>query len=1100
MSPDLASSILSLLKDKPRQTAKEIASAIGCERNEVNSLLYGSLKQQVEQDRSYRWILKNANPPKSAKEGQIQDTDLTRLCRYYLDCIGSDDEGGVSLFAESKFDPAYLELRGNPFKTESVLEDAIRSENAQKLISSARHDNQRQSISVGFPCCLKKIVSKKGWEGMVLEPLFILPTTQVDGSNRRYVLDPTGISINFPLVARLSGSSGVDEGLMLMSELGLGEGLEIEWDELLNRLEMIRPNWPWVEKPDFNIPEIKEPLSSIKQSGIYNRAILFPREQSIYTQGLEKELAKLQEIPESVYLQSALGQWVTGNMPAREDSNDQLIEVVPLNSEQRNAVRGAFASPLTVITGPPGTGKSQVVTSILVNAAWRGQKVLFASKNNRAVDVVETRVNALGSRPVLLRLGGDKIRPALANYLLGLLSAQTSPDEVSRYEENLKIYNEIQEKIIQTEQEAELSIALRNRVDQLEQNVEPLREYFGDDLFKTLRKLKTVQIQEGLNKLAALVSAADRSKQNGLYRLIWPIIRGKRWECLFQEAKKIKPYLEGIGIELPQRKRAENALSRPWYEAIENAQNIISAIHQIQEYNSSLNLLEESATLSDLNAKIQNLSDEKLECSQLLWKNWLALQSTKLDKEGRRVLGDCASILKLIANEALERSGKLYNRLFPKIINILPCWAITSLSANGKIPLETEFFDLVVIDEASQCDIASALPLLFRAKKAVIIGDPNQLKHISGLPPKRDRDLMDKHELTDKFMGWSYSVTSVFDLASSLCSSEQIVVLRDHHRSHSDIIEFSNQVFYENKLRVATKGDRLKPISPKETGMRWISVEGVAESHASGGSTNRAEAEAVIKELRRVLIEQQYQGTVGVVTPFRAQANLIREMANKDSQLSLVGVNAGLIYDTAHKFQGDERDVMVFSPVISEGIARGSKAFISHTPNVFNVAVTRARSCLIIVGSHAAVANSGIPHLEKFAQYYNSLEGKKSAISLEKADFGEVYPSVVRPELVSDWERLFYKRMYDAGIRPIPQYNVESYILDFALIKADRKLDIEVDGEFYHRSWDGELLLRDRLRNHRLIELGWDVMRFWVYQIRDEPEACIEKIKQWYSR
>src|ERR1039457_3452737 len=57
-----------------------------------------------------------------------------------------------------------------------------------------------------------------------------------------------------------------------------------------------------------------------------------------------------------------------------------------------------------------------------------------------------------------------------------------------------------------------------------------------------------------------------------------------------------------------------------------------------------------------------------------------------------------------------------YYSLFPEVTKILPCWAVTSLSARGRLPFEPGFFDLVVIDEASQCDIASALPLLFRAK------------------------------------------------------------------------------------------------------------------------------------------------------------------------------------------------------------------------------------------------------------------------------------------------------------------------------------------------------------------------------------------------
>ena len=79
----------------------------------------------------------------------------------------------------------------------------------------------------------------------------------------------------------------------------------------------------------------------------------------------------------------------------------------------------------------------------------------------------------------------------------------------------------------------------------------------------------------------------------------------------------------------------------------------------------------------------------------------------------------------------------------------------------------------------------------------------------------------------------------------------------------------------------------------------------------------------------------------------------------------------------------------------------------------------------------------------------------------------------------------------------MPQYAEDKYRLDLALKIADRKLDIEVDGEMYHRSWDGELCRRDQIRNRRLIELGWDVLRFWVYESRDDMPHCIERVQNW---
>ena len=69
--------------------------------------------------------------------------------------------------------------------------------------------------------------------------------------------------------------------------------------------------------------------------------------------------------------------------------------------------------------------------------------------------------------------------------------------------------------------------------------------------------------------------------------------------------------------------------------------------------------------------------------------------------------------------------------------------------------------------------------------------------------------------------------------------------------------------------------------------------------------------------------------------------------------------------------------------------------------------------------------------------------------------------------------------------------------LDFALFQGERKLDIEVDGENYHRNWDGELCRRDQLRSRRLADLGWDIVRFWVYEIRDDLDGAVRRVKAW---
>ena len=89
----------------------------------------------------------------------------------------------------------------------------------------------------------------------------------------------------------------------------------------------------------------------------------------------------------------------------------------------------------------------------------------------------------------------------------------------------------------------------------------------------------------------------------------------------------------------------------------------------------------------------------------------------------------------------------------------------------------------------------------------------------------------------------------------------------------------------------------------------------------------------------------------------------------------------------------------------------------------------------------------------------------------------------------------------DAEIYPVPQFNADQYLLDFALIRPNgRRLNIEIDGEQYHRDWNGELLRSDQLRNLRLIEMGWDVMRLWVYEVRDNLPECVRRVALWVKK
>lgn len=1108
---DLEQRIIEILEKKPRQKATEIALQLQIDKKLVNSALYGQLKGKVTQDNTYRWSLIKVNRIEPRQESyKPLNTPLAILCRYYLDCLSYDDLGGVREFASSKYGaPNYVELNSLPMADPNKV-GPFESEPAKDLLRRIQRDRNRQTVFLGYPVRLTKIRSRKGWEGFMVEPLFLYSFHDALSKHGVPSLTDDLPQINFRALRSLTNSgdtNAIEEATQLAEELGLGDTLDNQpdIDELFSRLRDIRPEWDWKEVVDPINLSNGVPLSDLDEQGIYNRAILVAAERSPYTRGLESELGALQTVEEGTYRETSIGAWLQKQTIESPPADQKpLLEILPLNSEQRQAVRQSLSNPLTVITGPPGTGKSQVVTSILVNATWQGKTVLFASKNNKAVDVVETRVNALGPRPSLLRLGANEYQTKLAEYLVSLLGSATNVSDREQYSEYETIHSSLTQKASDLDTELQQLISLRNEVDHLEQQVETLRENVGNQTFQSLKTANCEELIRTIQHVLLAIRKVDRSAQPFIVRILWPLYRGCRFAHLWEVTNTFREIATLIGLPLPSETNIE-APSQTWIQYAVKLEQRAAQISATRLYFQKLQALTKARSIEDVSKQQKLITEKLIKNSEALWQAWLRLQPSRLTQEERKRLGDYSSILQLIAaaNTTNQQIGKgvfrRYYQLFPQIISILPCWAITSLSARGRVPFVPSFFDLLVIDEASQCDIASALPLLYRARRVVVIGDPKQLRHISTMSKPQDQQLLSKHSLLDNFTGWAYSTRSLFDLASSLCKSEDIIFLRDHHRSHADIIEFSNAEFYKNDLRVATNYDGLRRPYKDGPAVRWINIHGRTVRPGSGGAVNEIEAESVVQEIKR-LINQGYQGSIGVVSPFRAQANRIRDLVYADNALSAhIGAHEFLA-DVVHKFQGDERDVIIFSPVVSADTSDGALWFLRNTPNLFNVAITRARSALIIVGDKAFASNSQVEYLAKFAGYVDDINNRTiQPNDTARADRSRTYPSVSNPEQVSDWEKLFYKALYKAGIKAMPQYVVEKYILDFAIQSGQRYLDVEIDGEHYHRNWNGDLCRRDQIRNHRLMELGWDVIRFWVYQVRDDLDHCVTRVQQWLA-
>jgi len=618
--------ILDAIKATPGQKAKDIAAQLGVDKQLVNSALYGQLKASLQQDKAYRWYLKGAaGINEREEEGTKQlDTPLARLCRYYLDCLSRDDVGGVSEFASSKYgQPNYVELTSLPMLSETEA-DPFDSEGGRWLLGKVRRDRNRQAVFLGYPVHLSLIRSRKSnWEGFKVEPLFLFSVQEADSLYTKPMLGDTQPQINFQALRSLSNAGEtylMEEAIQLAEELGLNSmpSEQPDLDELFVRLREIRADWDWQEDTNPYSLSSGVSLSDLNKQGIYNRAILVAAERSPYTKGLESELGMLQSVEESKYRGTALGLWLTKQTIKSPPADQQaLLEVLPLNSEQRQAVRQALSNPLTVITGPPGTGKSQVVTSILVNAAWQGKTVLFASKNNKAVDVVETRVNSLGPRPVLLRLGAKKYQAQLADYLVSLLATTATTDDHERYHECEAIHGKLQQQSDALDAAFRSVVELRNEVDALEQRVEQARRDMGEEIFRRARSIDREELEQKTAHIRRAIDQTDRAKQGFLTRFFWPLIRNRRFGRLAAAVEPFQKTAQQLGLAMPEDASDFMTVSE-WVRFGDRLAGRVTEIVEAQAYFTKLSALTEGRSIEDLSRSRKELRTRKEKDSDVM--------------------------------------------------------------------------------------------------------------------------------------------------------------------------------------------------------------------------------------------------------------------------------------------------------------------------------------------------------------------------------------------------------------------------------------------------------------------------------------------------
>lgn len=768
-----------------------------------------------------------------------------------------------------------------------------------------------------------------------------------------------------------------------------------------------------------NVEEILEeeeqkskPVQKLEKINLTSQYAIILTKRPTVTAGVLHELTQIAEKPSGIYRETALG---VINEEFNQSKDKSVIipdmkeikdfyPVTPLSlsDSQEKVIKNIDNNKFIAVQGPPGTGKSQTIVNLVAHLIANGKTVLVASRMDKAVDVVADRLNGLGAPFLALRAGRLNYQKQLSYELQELLSGKVDIDsdvedsilvdvkDMKNHLDLLKSYEDKSENIIR----------LENTWQQLDKVAREQETILGKPEF-VKGQLKQIEIdainliiktlEANMEKTGFLTTIANFTSINQLKK----ILKLKNFDVNFENIARLKAELELAQIIYNLRK-SENDIQK----------------------NGNLHVLAEQ--IRTMKKKQSTLAKNILKGQRREALKGLLRDQVKKQR------------LKVHAKSLVERRQNIQNRIletedFKPLLEAFPCWCVTTYAVSGSLPLKPGMFDVAIIDEASQCDIASCFPILYRAKRAVIVGDDKQLPHLSFLEKAKEQSFLSQYGIPDKYqLMWRFRSNSMFDLADYY--SMNSVMLDEHFRSLPPIINFSNQEFYSGRIRAMRQNDFTQ---------RSMEIVEVPEGKVDFDATrNLPEVEALCKKLYEIVVEDERKNpekpvSIGIISPFRAQVEQLKVSVAKvlsDHMMQKHQIEIG----TAHTFQGDERDIILISWAFADNSFPQSITFLQK-PNLFNVAVTRARYKNInFVSKNPQELPEGL-----FRDYVNYIyEYQNKQIAIENNEFDEnIYKNSLEREIAEQIRTLGHD--VKAGV-------------DIAGLSADLVVDgkfvIEVDG------------------------------------------------------
>ena len=822
----------------------------------------------------------------------------------------------------------------------------------------------------------------------------------------------------------------------------------------LSDVQITGENYDEVIDDEIQEQKHKAAVGDIKKLTVtYQSAIILTKRPAV-TAGVLHELMQIAEKPSGVFRETTLSvindeytQSVEKNFPLKDSGGDFYpITPLALSDSQERVIRNVENSKLIAVQGPPGTGKSQTIVNLVAHLIANGKTVLVASRMDKAVDVVADRLNDLGAPYLALRAGRMNYQKQLSFQLQELTSGKFELDDdvedfifadVKDMKQHLDCLRETEakcEKILKLEKDwHDLKDEITQQsavVGEMEYIRRPLKKSEIDNVNDVIKSLT-----DNMEKSGIFASFANMSSLRQLKK----ILDIRDFEVEPENLDRLKVELDFITQKWRLRKIETDI------QKIGNLHVMMEQIRQMKKKQKylAINILK-STRRESLKALLRDA------------------------KKVRRI--------KVHSMALVERRKKKTNQImeeedFKPLLDAFPCWCVTTYAVSDSLPLKPGMFDVAIIDEASQCDIASCFPIMYRAKRTVVVGDDKQLPHLSFLEKAKEQSFLSQYGIPEKYqLMWRFRTNSMFDLADYY--SMNSVMLDEHFRSLPPIINFSNHEFYNDRIRV------MKNDSMDDDALDIIKVpDGKVDMDAT---RNLPEIEALVKTLHEIIIEDERKNpdnpvSIGIISPFRAQVEQLKISVPKvlsDYMIKKHRIEIG----TAHTFQGDERDIILMSWTFANNSYPQSITFLQK-PNLFNVAVTRARSkCISFVSHDLETMPDG--HFRHYVSYLKNYKERKAALQNNEID-ENIYKNKLEREIAQSIRELDHKVVAGADIAGLS-----------ADLLVDNKFIIEVDGVE-----DNKKTHMSNMKKQSILErCGYKVKRITYREWQYSQKACLDRV------